>query len=120
MDSHTDCRAVPDLLRCGVVAVDFDEHGVVYVCPKRSLNSFQVSLVSVRRNLDSVLQTTGKVGHEGLGGRKGPLGYKPARNKFGVRAERHPRPDVAIAKFASLVLRNVLLFGVAKCQISSH
>jgi hypothetical protein len=51
--------------------------------------------------LNAMGKTFRKIVHEVIRASSIALANEPARNEFGIRIERNPRPNIASAKFAS-------------------
>lgn len=70
--------------------------------------------MSIGGELDTVLEAAGEVLDEGGRGGQVALCDEPTWNELGIRTDRSPCPNIAIAKFAPLIFRDVLLFDVAE------
>lgn len=107
-------RTITVLFFARVWAVQFDQHRIINVHPKRKLNGSQINVVAVRGELHAIGESRSQIVHEVLRVPRGAASNAPARNQLGVSIQRCPRPNVSIAELSALVGWYVLILRVAK------
>jgi hypothetical protein len=97
----------------GRVTVEFYQHRVVDFRPESIINGDQIRLVAVSRELNAIGKSLLQIGHEMITRCRVARADEPARDKFCVRVERNPSPNIATA-FCSLFGGAVLFLRVNK------
>jgi hypothetical protein len=87
---------------------------VVDVATERFLYRIQVAGETIAGKLHTVSQTTGQIAYESVGPFCVPQSHKPLRDKFRVRVNSYPRPNVPVSENAPSVFGDILLLGVAE------
>lgn len=100
--------------RFRVIAVQLDQHRVINFTAEGILNRVQINPMTVCCKLYAIRKSRCQISDEVIGVASGTASHKPARNQFGIGAERRPRPNISKAKPSPQVFGNVLFFGVAK------
>lgn len=70
--------------------------------------------MAIRSKLNFVLEPLGQVGDEAIGVLGVPPAEVPAWDHLGISIQGDPRPDIPIPDLALVLVRDVLLLGVAK------
>lgn len=81
--------------------------------PEGLLDRTEVDPVAVGRELDRVGEAAFQIGQEGQRIGVGAFADEPGRDQLDIRAERRPRPYVAVSEGALMLFGDVLLLGVA-------
>ena len=97
--SHADCGAVAHFWRALRSAVNLLQHRVIYFGSKNILDRVRVGPVSICRELHAIRQTIFKSEKKMKRAARVTLIDEPAWNKFGIRVEGNPRPNIASAVF---------------------
>jgi hypothetical protein len=84
-DALTRAVTLGDISGRGRHPVELLEHGVVDAGTERVRDGFEIGLVPVRGELDTVAQASSKVLHEGVGVNGVPLPDEPGRDQFDIR-----------------------------------
>jgi len=95
-------------------AIYLVEYGVVDVSAEGFLDGVDVRPITVRRQLDAVGKPVGQVRDKSACVCACAPSYQPTRDNLGVGAEGSPCPHVPIAELALVLLRDILVFGVAE------
>lgn len=112
--SNANRGAVARFFLSRLISVQLDQHRVVNLIAESQINRVEISLVTVSSELNAIRETSGEIVHEVLSVPCGPSPDAPARNKFGICANRRPRPHIAIAEFSAQVAGNILFFRIAE------
>jgi hypothetical protein len=78
------CRTVL-FLTGRIGTIDFDQHGVINVRAERSLGRLKISLVTIRRDLDSVFRPRCKIVRKSYRSFGATVADAPRRHKLGIK-----------------------------------
>jgi hypothetical protein len=110
-----DCSWAVALLRLGTRSVNLDQLCVVYLFAKRIRDGFEVHLVAVRVQLDSIRQSTRYILKELRGATGIAPAEKPADNELRICVNRCESPNVSsVPDLLPHLCRGILLFGITE------
>src|SRR6266446_5016140 len=107
-----DLRRAVAACRMRNLAIQLNELGVIDIGAKTRLDGFQVSPMSIARNLNAIREPLRKVTHELDRGRAAAIADAPGRHQLRIRVECNPGPEIASFFWGVLGERNLALFAV--------